>query len=105
MPNRGEVWYVDLGLAAKRRPALILNREYGENDRALITVVPYTTSLRNSEFEIPVNAHFLDRSGAFLIQGITSTAVAHAETFIGTLSPTELSKVEAKLRDWLSLNP
>jgi mRNA interferase MazF len=52
MPNRGEVWYVDLGLAAKRRPALILNREYGENDRALITVVPYTTAseTRNSKF-------------------------------------------------------
>ena len=68
MPNRGEVWYVDLGLAAKRRPALILNREYGENDRALITVVPYTTSLRNSEFEIPVNAHFLDRLVRFLFK-------------------------------------
>jgi len=104
MPNRGEVWYVDLGFAAKRRPALILNREYGDNDRALITVIPYTTSLRNSEFEVPVNAHFLSSSGAFLIQGITSTAVAHAESFIGILPQSELSKVESKLRDWLSLN-
>jgi mRNA interferase MazF len=105
MPNRGEVWYVDLGLAAKRRPALIVNREYGDNDRALITVIPYTTRLRNSEFEISVHAHFLNPSGAFLVQGITSTAVVHAESFLGTLPPNELSKVEAKLRDWLRLNP
>ncbi len=40
MPNRGEVWLVDLGLAQKARPALILNRAFKESDRALITVFP-----------------------------------------------------------------
>ena len=28
MPSRGEVWMVDLGMAAKVRPALILNQPF-----------------------------------------------------------------------------
>ncbi len=42
MPNRGEVWMVDLGLAQKARPALILNRAFKDTDRALISVIPHT---------------------------------------------------------------
>ncbi|HCC56390.1 MAG TPA: hypothetical protein DEQ47_03875 [Solibacterales bacterium] len=51
-PRRGEVWLVDLGLAGKTRPALIVSVAFGDRDRALITVVPHTTSLRGSPFEI-----------------------------------------------------
>lgn len=49
MPNRGEVWMVDLGLAQKARPALILNRAFKETDRALVSVIPHTLTLRGSE--------------------------------------------------------
>jgi len=38
VPSRGEVWLVDLGLAQKARPALILNRAFKESDRALIRI-------------------------------------------------------------------
>ena len=41
MPNRGEVWMVDLGMAQKVRPALVLNRAFKDTDRALITVLPH----------------------------------------------------------------
>ena len=54
MPRRGEVWMVDLGMAQKTRPALILSIVSSDEDRALITVVPHTTTLRGSKFEIPV---------------------------------------------------
>jgi mRNA-degrading endonuclease toxin of MazEF toxin-antitoxin module len=33
MPRRGEVWLVDLGLAQKTRPALILSTAYSDADR------------------------------------------------------------------------
>ena len=55
MPSRGEVWPVDLGMIQKVRPALILNRSFKDQDRALITVIPHTTSLRGSDLEIRVN--------------------------------------------------
>lgn len=55
-PRRGEVWLVDFGFAGKTRPALIVSTPYGDQDRALVTVVPHTTSLRGSPFEIAVSA-------------------------------------------------
>jgi len=42
MPSRGEVWAVDLGLAAKVRPALVLNTPFTDADRALVAVIPHT---------------------------------------------------------------
>ena len=74
MPRRGEVWMVDLGLAQKTRPALILSTGYADDDRALVTVVSHTTSLRGSEFEIAVPVPFL-KPGAFLVQSVTTVPV------------------------------
>jgi len=50
--QRGEVWLIDFGLAGKTRPALVVSVACGDRDRALITVVPHTTSLRGSPFEL-----------------------------------------------------
>jgi mRNA-degrading endonuclease toxin of MazEF toxin-antitoxin module len=41
--QRGEVWLVDLGLAAKVRPALSVPAE--DVDRALVTIVPTRRAL------------------------------------------------------------
>jgi mRNA interferase MazF len=68
-PKRGEVWLVDFGVQGKTRPALVVSVAFGDRDRALITVVPHTTSLRGSPFEIAVEAPFL-KPGAFLVQGV-----------------------------------
>ena len=44
-PKRGEVWLVDLGLAAKIRPCAVLSvPAIGPNDRVLVTLVAHTTS-------------------------------------------------------------
>lgn len=55
---------VDLGLAAKVRPCVVLSVPLEESDRSLVTVVPHTTALRQSRFEVAVPAKFL-RPGAF----------------------------------------
>jgi mRNA interferase MazF len=39
-PQRGEVWLVDLGMAAKVRPALAMSVPADDSDRALVTLVP-----------------------------------------------------------------
>jgi mRNA interferase MazF len=53
-PRRGEVWLIDFGMAGKTRPALVVSGAFGDQDRALITVIPHTTSLRGSAFSSTV---------------------------------------------------
>ena len=102
MPKRGEVWMVDLGLAQKTRPALILNVPYGGADRAVVTIVSHTTSLRGSPFEIVVPVPFL-RAGAFLSQSIASIPAKHALRRLGILRPEQLVPIENGVRQWLGL--
>jgi len=47
-PGRGEVWLVDLGMVAKVWPALIISVPTNDVDRALVTIVPHTTSVRGT---------------------------------------------------------
>lgn len=102
-PLRGEVWSVDLGQAQKTRPALVISREYGDNDRALITVVPHTTALRNSEFEVSVEVAFLAKPGAFMTQGVATVPSVRAIRYLGRLNSEHMTKVEDKVRVWLGL--
>ena len=51
-PNRGEVWLADLGIAAKVRPCLVLSVPPGPQDRVLVTLVPHTTSVHGTQFEV-----------------------------------------------------
>ncbi len=57
-PNRGEVWLVDLGYAAKVRPCLVLSIPAADEDRALATLVPHTTSTRASRLEVNLKVPF-----------------------------------------------
>jgi mRNA interferase MazF len=50
-PARGEVWLVDLGVAAKVRPGLGVSVPASDVDRALVAIVAHTTSPRQSRFE------------------------------------------------------
>jgi mRNA interferase MazF len=52
-PRRGEVWLIDFGQASKTRPALVVSVAFADSDRALITVVPHTTSVRSSPLSSP----------------------------------------------------
>ena len=75
-PERGEVWLVDLGYTAKVRPCLIISIPPLEQDRALVTVIPHTTSSRGSRFEVEVKVNFL-RVGFFDVQNIIT--ISHAK--------------------------
>ncbi|HTZ97191.1 MAG TPA: type II toxin-antitoxin system PemK/MazF family toxin [Terriglobales bacterium] len=99
-PRRGEVWLVDFGLAGKTRPALVVSVPFGDGDRSLITVVPHTTSLRGSRFEIAVQVPFL-KPGAFLVQGITTFPTVRALHRLGVLPASGFQKVVAGLSLWL----
>lgn len=101
-PGRGEVWLVDLGLAAKVRPAVVLSVPLADSDRALVTLVPHTTSLRNSRFEVPLAVHFL-RAGGFDAQSLVTIPLAKLLRPLGRLSPAQLASVESAVSGWLGL--
>jgi mRNA interferase MazF len=67
---RGEVWIVDLGLAAKVRPAVVISVPAADTDRALVTLVPHTTSQRGTRFEVASGVPFL-HAGVFDAQNPT----------------------------------
>jgi mRNA interferase MazF len=105
MPNagRGEVWLVDLGMAAKVRPCLVLSVPFDDKDRALVTLVPRTTAARGSRFEVSVDTKYL-RAGVFDAQNIVTIPNAKLIRRIGTLTSEQLQAVESKVRDWLGMS-
>ena|SRR6266511_1220401 len=100
-PNRGEVWLVDLGYAAKVRPCLVLSIPAADEDRALATLVPHTTSTR-ARFEATLKVPFL-RQGAFDAQNLVTIPHAKPIRKLGTLQAAQLSTVEDRVCFWLGL--
>jgi mRNA-degrading endonuclease toxin of MazEF toxin-antitoxin module len=65
-PSRAEIWQVDMGIAGKVRPCLLLT-DYPANDElALVTVIPHTTALRGNEWEV-------GRSNIFSVNSVRLT--------------------------------
>jgi len=93
---------VDLGMVAKVRPCLILSVSYGDNDRALVTVVPHSTKTRSSDFEIVIDMKFL-RPGAFVTQNLMTISVVKLLRKLGDMSASDLKFVEDSVRAWLGL--
>ena len=94
---------VDLGLAAKVRPCVVLSVPLEESDRSLVTVIPHTTTLRQSRFEVAVSVRFL-RPGAFDAQGIVTVPAVRLMNHLGTLTTEQLGTVEKGVCSWLGIN-
>ncbi|MBW3597125.1 MAG: type II toxin-antitoxin system PemK/MazF family toxin [Planctomycetes bacterium] len=100
--DRGEVWLTDLGMAAKVRPCVVLSVPIDPQDRVLVTIVPHTTSVYGSRFEVAVPKRFL-KSGVFDAQGVVTVPQVKLMRKLGNLQPDELALVEDAVRRWLGL--
>lgn len=101
-PVRGEVWLVDLGLAAKVRPALVVSLAPSDQDRALFTICPHTTSVRGTYFEVDLPLAWLAR-GAFDVQDLMSIPLAKFIRKLGRVNVTELQLIESTIKHWLGV--
>jgi mRNA interferase MazF len=99
VPKRGEVWQVDFGITQKVRPALVISIPFRDTDRALIGVIPHTTAVRGSQFEVHLPAPFLSE-GAFLVQGIQAIPPKYFLRPLGVLTPEQLGRIERVLLRW-----
>jgi len=100
--NRGEVWLADLGYLGKVRPVLILSVQPGDEDRALVTYVIRTTSVRGTAYEVAHKARGM-KQGAFDAQGLGTTDFSHFLRRLGTVDATTFTNVEERVRAWLAL--
>jgi mRNA interferase MazF len=89
-------------MTAKVRPCLVISTRIGDSDRALVTLVPHTTSTRGTDFEAAVNPSFL-KAGAFDAQGLVTIVARHAIRHLGTLAPEQMRAVEQAVCRWLEL--
>jgi mRNA interferase MazF len=101
-PGRGEVWMVDLGMAAKVRPAVVISVPSEDADRALVTIVPHTTSSRQSRFEAAVSVSFLP-PGVFDAHNLVTIPHAKLVRQLGKLGSAHLASVERAVCLWLGL--
>lgn len=100
--ERGEVWLVNLGYAAKTRHCLVLSLAPLDSERALVTLVPHTTTPWGTRFEVDIAVHFLHR-GVFDAQNPTTTSLSKLIKKLGDLTAAELADVECAARFWLGL--
>jgi len=89
----GDVWVVDLGMAAKVRPCLILTSQPKGEDLDVYTVVAHTTAARGSRWELQVPKPWLDAEGIFDVQRIATVASVKLERKLGELSSREMDGV------------
>ena len=101
--DRGSVWLANLGLAAKVRPCLVLSVPTDPQDRVLVTLVPHTTSVQGTRFEVAAQAKFLHGGGVFDAQQVVTVPQVKLVRRLGALAPDQLALVEEAVRRWLGL--
>lgn len=100
--QRGEIWLVDLGYLGKVRPVAVLSIPFLPNERTLCIVVPHTTSVIGTRFEVKLK-HSALGDGVFDVQ---QTAAVQAAKFIrrlGVLDSKQLRTIEETLAEVLGL--
>jgi mRNA interferase MazF len=95
----GDVWMVDLGMAAKVRPCLILTPQPGRDELDVFTVVAHTTSGRGNQWEIGISKPFLDRQGVFEVQRVATVPSVKLERKLGELAAGELKIILDRLAE------
>jgi len=97
-PRHGEVWLVDMGMAGKTRPAVVLLADDLNAPRSLIIHVPITRQNRGSELEVPLgHLPFLNRESVANTQGIGALPAVRFEKRLGVLPPSELHAIKTAI--------
>ena len=98
----GEVWQVDLGLAGKVRPCLLMTGYPNNNELALVTIIPHTTALRGNRWEISIAKTFL-KDGAFHLQQIQSVPTVRLMRRFGALTIEEMQVIHDRIGEYFQM--
>ena len=97
-PRHGEIWLVDMGMAAKTRPTVVLIADNLNAPRSLIIHIPITRQNRGSELEVPLgHLPFLEPESVANVQAIGSLPSVRFEKRLGVLPAAGLKAVKTAL--------
>ncbi len=103
-PKVGDVWFADLGMAAKSRPVLILAVPDDADARSLVTVAPLTSQIRGMRGEVDLGKpRWLPKHSAVNVQGLASFDTQKLTRRMGALPKAEMERVKDALRELLGL--
>lgn len=95
----GQVYLVDLGMAAKVRPMVVVSREDEDAPRALSLCAPITTSSRNSRYEVALGqTRFLMKESFVNVQGLQAIQHHELKRKVGRLTDDQIEEVREALR-------
>ena len=95
----GEIYMIDLGIAGKVRPGVVLSREDASPPRDLVLIAPLTTDYEGSEYEVPVGKpKFLRQESWVNLQGVQSMRPAILLRYLGRLDSTAMARIREGLR-------
>jgi mRNA interferase MazF len=99
IPKAGEVWMVDMGIAGKVRPAVVVLDERVTVERVLIVHVPVTSQNRGTALEVSLgHIRFLTTESTANIQAIGSLPKTRFERKLGVLPAADMEKIREALR-------
>jgi mRNA interferase MazF len=106
MPSfeRGDVVIVDLGMAAKVRPCVVVSVSKPDRQRNMSLVVPMTTEIRGGDCEIPFpKPAWLRQESVVNVLGIAGVDNAKIERRISAFPADKMSEIETVLKRLLGL--
>ena len=102
--RRGDIWWAELPPPAGRRPVVLLSRDEAYAIRALVTVAPVTTRIRQIPAEVPLgHEDGLSQPCVVNLDTILAIAKASLREHLATLSAEKLEAVEAAIHFALAM--
>ena len=102
--NRGDVVVVDLGMAAKIRPCVVVSIGQPDHQRNMSVVVPMTTDIRGGECEIRfAKPPWLKEESVINVLGIAGVDNSRIERRIAAFSADKMAEIQARLKHLFGL--
>jgi mRNA interferase MazF len=102
--NRGDVVVVDLGLAAKVRPCVVVSISQPDHQRNMSVVVPMTTEIRGGDCEIRFpKPTWLRQESVINVLGIAGVDNAKIQRRIAAFPADKMLEIESVLKRMLGL--
>ena len=102
--DRGDVVIVDLGMAAKVRPCVVLSIQQPDRQRPMSVVVPMTTEIRGGECEVAFpKPPWLKQPSVVNVLGIAGVDNAKIVQRIGPFPTDSFTKIESTCARMLGL--
>ncbi len=102
-PRCGEVWWVDLGIAGKIRPAVVTSAPVSDSDFALLATIPHTTSDHPSQYAVRLQIPGL-KNGFFNVQALAPVPLGKFVRKIATLTAEQMKPLDEAICRWLCLH-